>query len=490
MPTSGRRWLEPDRTFLAKILCVDDEVAALERVEAALAAVGHTTVGVSNAEAALNVLARGDVDLVISDYRMPDGSGLGLLQSMVEGGVEAPLIMVTGHGSIEHAVAAMKDGAVDYITKPWTPEGLRIAVDQALQMVRLRRENAQLRQEISQLRGGGRIIGDSSGLRQVLETIALVAPTRSTVLLTGESGTGKELLARTLHDQSERREAPFISINCAAIPENLVESTLFGHERGAFTGAHRRVEGAFERADKGTLLLDEVTEMRLETQAKLLRVLQEQEFERVGGSRSLKVDVRIVGTTNRNMEELVREGLFREDLFYRLTVVPLRVPPLRERKQDIPLLVRHFVSRVASENGRGTLAVSEGALALLMAHDWPGNVRELGHTVERAVILEPGSSLTASAFRRAGLGAQPPTAGVTPAHPRSEGREPDLDGVFLNLNSHRLDEAEEELIRLAMSASDENKTHAADLLGINVRTLRKKLNQPADTPGQGPRSSS
>jgi len=467
---------------VAKILCVDDEVAALERMEATLAEVGHVTVGVDNAEAALNVLARGHIDLVVSDYRMPDGSGLGLLQAMVEGGIPAPLIMVTGHGSIEHAVSAMKEGAVDYITKPWNPEALRIAVDQALQLVRLRRENEQLRQELSKLRSTGHIIGDSSALRGVLETIGLVAPTRSTVLLMGESGTGKELLARTLHDQSERSDGPFISINCAAIPENLVESTLFGHERGAFTGAHRRVEGAFERADKGTLLLDEVTEMRLETQAKLLRVLQEQEFERVGGSRPLKVDVRIVATTNRNMEELVREGLFREDLFYRLTVVPLRVPPLRERREDIPLLVRHFVAKVAQENGRSPLLVSEGALDVLLDHDWPGNVRELSHAVERAVILEQGDSLTAAAFRGAGLGV-PTTSTPGSLNGRTEGREAGLDEVFLRLNSHRLDEAEEELIRLAMSASEENKTHAASLLGINVRTLRKKLNQPADTTG-------
>ena len=465
---------------MARILCVDDERAALDRTEAALAQAGHQTVSVENVEAALNVLSRGDVELVISDYRMPDGSGLGLLRAMAEQGIDTPLIMVTGHGSIEHAVESMKEGAVDYLTKPWTPEALRISVEQALRLVRLRRENEALRREISRLKVGHHIVGDHPKLRQVLDTIGLVAPTRSTVLLTGESGTGKEVIAKTLHEQSERREGPFVSINCAAIPENLVESTLFGHERGAFTGAHRRVEGAFERANNGTLLLDEVTEMRLETQAKLLRVLQEQEFERVGGGRPIKVDVRIVATTNRNMEDYVREGMFREDLYYRLSVVPLRIPPLRERREDIPLLVRHFAAKVADANGRRVPVVSEAALDLLMAYDWPGNVRELSHAVERAVVLEQGDAITVAALRRAGVepASEPYLVQANGAGKRDA---PGLDGVFLRLNSHRLDEAEEELIRLAMSATDENKTHAAGLLGINVRTLRKKLNQPADT---------
>ncbi|NNF26385.1 MAG: sigma-54-dependent Fis family transcriptional regulator [Gemmatimonadetes bacterium] len=467
---------------MARILCVDDERAALERVEAALGQVGHETVSVENLDAALTVLARGDVDLVISDYRMPAGSGLGLLKAMAEQGMDMPLIMVTGHGSIEHAVESMKEGAVDYLTKPWTPEALRIAVDRALRVMRLRRENEALKREINKLKVNDSIVGDSAKLRQVLDTIALVAPTRSTVLLTGESGTGKEVLAKTLHEQSERRDGPFISINCAAIPDTLVESTLFGHERGAFTGAHRRVEGAFERAHNGTLLLDEVSEMRLETQAKLLRVLQEQEFERVGGSRAVKVDVRIVATSNRNMEEFVREGRFREDLFYRLSVVPLRVPPLRERRDDIPLLVRHFAARVAAANGRPVPAVSDAALDVLVAYDWPGNVRELSHAVERALVLEQGDSLTLAALRRAGV--EPASEPyLVEANGQSRRELTALDGVFLRLNSHRLDEAEQELIRLAMSATDENKTHAAGLLGINVRTLRKKLNQPADTTG-------
>ncbi|MGI9628913.1 MAG: sigma-54-dependent transcriptional regulator [Longimicrobiales bacterium] len=487
---------------MARVLCVDDERAALEALEGALSEVGHVTVGVRNMEAALNVLDRGGVDLVVSDYRMPGGSGVALLQALRERGLEVPLIMVTGHGSIEHAVTAMKEGAADYITKPWTPEELRIATDQALEVVRLRKENAHLRDEISKLKSGAKIVGESEILARVLDTIGLVAPTRSTILLQGESGTGKEVLARTIHEQSDRRDGPFISINCAAMPENLVESTLFGHERGAFTGAHRRVAGAFERADRGTLLLDEVTEMRLETQAKLLRVLQEQEFERVGGTQPLKVDVRILATTNRDMKELVDSGQFREDLFYRLSVVPLRVPPLRERTGDIPLLVHHFVEKAALEMGRQVPSITIEAMDLLLAHRWPGNVRELAHSVERAVIFEPGLSLSAKAFRRTGVGGHGGSAlngtlsrevllldnvrGLDGPREGTEGEGAALEGVFLQLNSHRLGEAEDELIRLAMSASDDNKTHAADLLGINVRTLRKKLNQPADTTKQVP----
>lgn len=468
---------------MARVLCVDDERASLEAMEAALAESGHVTVGVRNAEAAVSVLERGGVDLVLSDYLMPDVSGLALLQTMRERGLEVPLIMVTGHGSIEHAVGAMKEGAVDYITKPWTPDSLTHAAEQALEMVRLRRENALLKEELTKLKGKHRIVGESEPIRHLLDTISLVARTRSTVLLQGESGTGKELLARTIHDQSERADGPFISINCAALPENLVESTLFGHERGAFTGAHRRVAGAFERADNGTLLLDEVTEMRLETQAKLLRVLQEQEFERVGGTSPLQVNVRIVATTNRDMEELVAQGQIREDLYYRLTVVPLWVPPLRERVDDIPLLVHHFVGKTSREMGRPVMSVTPTAMDLLLGHRWPGNIRELAHAVERAVIFERGPELTVAALRRTGLGGGSARRDGSPL-PRPEASvsgDEGLSGVFLKLNSHRLDEAEEELIRLAMSASAENKTHAANLLGINVRTLRKKLNRPADT---------
>ena len=464
-------------------------------MEVALQEAGHVTTGVHNADAALTVLERGGVDLVISDYRMPGRSGLSLLRDIEEQGLGVPLIMVTGHGSIDHAVSAMKEGAADYITKPWKSDALRIAADQALEMVRLRKENAQLRQEVSKLRSDSRIVGESPALRDILDTVAVVAPTRSTVLLQGESGTGKELIARSVHDLSERRDGAFISINCAALPENLVESTLFGHEKGAFTGAHRRVLGAFERANGGTLLLDEVTEMRLETQAKLLRVLQEQEFERVGGTKTLKVDVRIVATTNRDMAELVAERRFREDLYYRLSVVPLRVPPLRERRNDLPLLVHHFANKSALEIGRPVPGVSPEAIDLLLSHGWPGNIRELAHCVERAVILNQDPVLTPDAFLRTGLG-RPVGDSITGGGFEPLNRDGGVGGdpsdasqaradVLLRLPSHNIAMAEEALIRMAMEESGENKTRAADLLGIHVRTLRKKLNEPSDTRRQG-----
>lgn len=470
---------------MARILCVDDENAALQMMEMALQDGGHITVGVRNAEAALTVLDRGGVDLVISDYRMPGTSGLSLLRRLREQGNSIPVILVTGHASIEHAVTAMKEGAVDYITKPLQADALRLAVEGALHVVRLERENAHLREEVSKLRSTARIIGESTSLRQILSTIEVVAPTRSTVLLEGESGTGKELLARAVHDQSDRRDGPFISINCAAMPENLVESTLFGHEKGSFTGAHKRVEGAFERADGGTLLLDEVTEMRLETQAKLLRVLQEQEFERVGGTRTLKVDVRIVATTNRDMAELVQERVFREDLFYRLTVVPLKVPPLRDRQGDLPLLVQYFAQRTAQDLGRPMPRVSSEALEFLAEHPWPGNIRELSHAVERAVILNQGLTLSVASFKRTGLGGGATWGNGGGIVIGEEGplEDPTIpDGVTLRLGSYLVSEAEQELIALALAACNQNKTHAAELLGMNVRTLRKKLNTPSDTP--------
>ncbi len=269
--------------------------------------------------------------------------------------------MLTGYGSIEHAVSAIKAGAIDYITKPVRPEQLELAVNQALEVVRLRRENERLRREVIEFRNERQIIGNSAAIRRVLQTVATAAPTRATVLLEGESGTGKELFARTIHAQSDRRDGPFIQLNCAALPEGLVESALFGHEKGAFTGAIRRVEGAFERAHGGTLLLDEISEMRLDLQAKLLRVLQEQEFERVGGSTAIKVDVRIVATTNRDLAAFAASGNFRQDLYYRLGVIPVRLPPLRERKEDIPLLSTGSRRTTAQEIGKEITGISPEA---------------------------------------------------------------------------------------------------------------------------------
>ena len=442
---------------MATILCVDDEASSVLILEDALQQAGHKTVGVHNVQAALNVLSRGGTDLVISDYRMPGTTGLEFLAMLEREGYD--------------------------ITKPVRAQQLELAVDQALEFVRLRRENAQLRQEVTQLRSAREIIGESAALQRILDTVSVVAPTRATILLQGESGTGKELLARTIHNLSDRRDGPFISINCAALPESLVESTLFGHEKGAFTGAVKQVKGAFERAHRGTLLLDEISEMRLDLQAKLLRVLQEQEFERVGGTTPIQVDVRIIATTNRDLERHVKEGSFREDLFYRLSVVPVLVPPLRERSEDVPLLVQHFASRTAQEMGKTITGIAPATLDLLQQYSWPGNIRELSHAVERAVILSRDEILTPEAFDAKRFGLAPSAVGaVTEAYestetPEDDGGTPQGRVVVKSLN---ISEVEEQLIEKALQATDQNRTKAADLLGISVRTLRNKLNRPTN----------
>lgn len=467
---------------MAKILCVDDEVAALVILRETLERAGHQVVAVHRAEAALNVLSRGDIDLLISDYRMPDISGLELLERIRDAGLDVPVIMITGYASIEHAVMSIKAGAVDYVTKPIRPQQLELAVEQALELVRLRRENAALRDEVAQLNVGRKILGESPALKRVLDTIRAVAPTRASVLLQGESGTGKELLARAIHELSDRRDGPFVSVNCAALPESLVESMLFGHEKGAFTGALRQTRGAFERAHRGTLLLDEISEMRLDLQAKLLRVLQEQEFERVGGTVPIHVDVRIVATTNRDLYEEVRQGRFREDLYYRLNTVPVLVPPLRERREDIPILAQHFARVTAKEIGKTIAPLPAETIELLCAYDWPGNVRELAHVIERAVILAPGPVLGPEVFDPArfgltGGGSVLPRGRVAPVKETQGEEDGGRGGVRIVLNSFDLAEAERTLIERALEAAGGNRTQAAHLLGMSVRTLRHKLNQ-------------
>jgi len=343
---------------------------------------------------------------------------------------------------------------------------------------------------VMEFRNERQIIGDSAAIRRVMQTIATAAPTRATVLLEGESGTGKELFARSIHAQSDRRDGPFIKLNCAALPEGLVESALFGHEKGAFTGAIKRVEGAFERAHGGTLLLDEISEMRLDLQAKLLRVLQEQEFERVGGTSPIRVDVRIIATTNRELAAEAAAGHFRQDLYYRLSTIPIIIPPLRERKEDIPALAYRFAIRIGAETGKEIKAIAPEALELLQQYDWPGNVRELQHVVERAVILSSGPEVPPHAFEGFRFGLAHSLAGPTSAAQRAamamaaaEGvpaAEPASDdGVLVKLRSLNVEEAERQLITKALETAGGNRTRAADLLGISVRTLRNKLNAPS-----------
>lgn len=469
---------------MATILCVDDEPAIGMILEDTLERAGHTPVIATSVPQALQALQKGGVDLIISDYRMPGLSGLEFLQLLRQEGYDVPLIMLTGFATIEHAVESIKAGAIDYITKPVLAEKLELSVDQALEFSRLRRENTVLRREVMELRSERQIVGESPIMRRLMQTVVTAAPTRATVLLQGESGTGKELFARAIHDASDRRERAFIKLNCAALPEGLIESALFGHEKGAFTGAIKRVEGAFERADGGTLLLDEISEMRLDLQSKLLRVLQEQEFERVGGTTPIKVDVRIIATTNRDLAAFSAAGHFRRDLFFRLSVIPISIPPLRERPGDIPLLSARFATRVAAEMKKEVKAIAPETLAMLQNFEWPGNVRELQHAIERAVILSADDVLRPEAFdahrfglTESGTGPSPrrtlPTVaslleGETGAQSSARG-----DGVVLT--SLDVGEAEKALIARALEVSGGNRTRAAELLGISVRSLRSKL---------------
>jgi len=465
---------------MATILYVDDDPTIGLLLEDTLLRAGHRAIGARNVPQALQALSHGEIELIISDFKMPGMTGLEFLGLLKEEAYDIPLIMVTGFASIEHAVSAIKAGAVDYITKPVRPEQLEHAVAKALQVARLRKENDALRQEVMALRNERQIIGESSIMRRLLQTVATAAPTRATVLLQGESGTGKELVARAIHDQSERADRPFIKLNCAALPEGLVESALFGHERGAFTGAIKRVAGAFERAHGGTLLLDEISEMRLDLQAKLLRVLQEQEFERVGGTSPIKVDVRIIATTNRDLAAEAEAGRFRRDLFFRLSVIPIEIPPLRDRKDDVPLLAYRFGALAANDAKKEFGGISPEALTLLQRYDWPGNVRELQHAIERAVILASGPMLLPVHFdgQRFGLAQQSP--GVRDSLYRIAERETNGHSMAevqqVVLRTFDLERAESELITRALEVTDGNRTRAAELLGLSVRALRNKLN--------------
>ncbi|MCC7195145.1 MAG: sigma-54-dependent Fis family transcriptional regulator [Gemmatimonadaceae bacterium] len=486
---------------MATILCVDDEPSVALVVEDALTQAGHMVVGVQSVPEALQVLAKDSIDLIISDYRMPGLTGLELLDMLRRDGCDVPVIMLTGYASIEHAVASIRAGAVDYITKPLRPQQLELAVSQALELVQLKRENEALRREVMELRSERQIVGDSEPIRRLLRTVAMAAPTKATVLLQGESGTGKELFARAIHEQSDRRDRPFIQLNCAALPEGLIESALFGHERGAFTGAIRRVEGAFERAHGGTLLLDEISEMRLDLQAKLLRVLQEREFERVGGTSPVRVDVRIVATTNRDLGAEVAQGKFRQDLYYRLSVIPMLIPPLRERPEDIPLLAHRFAVRAAADIGKEVDGIAPDALDYLKQQPWPGNVRELQHAVERAVIFATEPTLQMQTFEGARYGLTP-SHGISPVTPpestpatapqKRRAASPPSPGTGrigipqpgasepVVFSSFNVADAERLLIERALAAASGNRTRAADLLGISVRTLRNKLNSTGE----------
>lgn len=375
----------------ATILIVDDEESILKALGGILEDEGYKTLCAGDGIEALEVAQRETPDLVMLDIWMPRMEGLETLQRLKALHPGLVVIMMSGHGTIETAVKSTKMGAYDFIEKPLSLEKVIVTVTNALGMNRLRQENASLRGLVLQ---DHEMIGGSQPMNRLQEQIRLVAPSNASVLVTGENGTGKELVARSIHYYSPRRDKPFVEINCAAIPEELIESELFGHEKGAFTGALAQKKGKFDLADSGTIFLDEIGDMSLKTQAKVLRILQERKFERVGGTRTIEVDVRIIAATNKVLEDDIRGGNFREDLFYRLNVVPFHIPPLRERKEDIPVLVEHFLDLFCRREGREIKVMAPEALAMMKSYDWPGNVRELKNIIERLVIMTPGRTIT------------------------------------------------------------------------------------------------
>jgi len=442
----------------ARILVIDDEPLMREYVEEALVRAGHEVVSASGGREAMALMRDRSFDIVVTDLKMSPVDGLAVLRAVREESPDTHCIVMTAYGTIETAVSALKGGADDYILKPFAPDELELAVSRALEQGRIAQENKYLRAQLSRSHDFKSMVGKGPAMRKVYEQIEKVANSRATVMIRGESGTGKELVAHAIHYTGSRRDKPFIKINCAALSAGLLESELFGHEKGSFTGAHERKIGRFELADMGTLLLDEVSEINLELQPKLLRALQEREFERVGGNQPIQVDTRIVGTSNKNLEQAVEEGKLRQDLFFRLKVIEIHLPPLRARVEDIPALMDHFLKRYATENGRKISGFSDDARKMFVEYDWPGNVRELQNAVERAVVLSSDPVLRPDHFL---------LEGHRPARPTDGGIQP---GVTVS-------EIEKRLILKTLEHCRQNRTQAAKLLGISVRTLRNKLNE-------------
>jgi DNA-binding NtrC family response regulator len=438
------------------ILLVDDEAKILAALAAALRAEGHEVVPTASGREAQRLLAQRFFDLLIIDNLMPEVTGLDIIRELVGTTAEADrpqIVMMTAHATVESAIEAMKLGATDYLQKPFEIDELLVVVNQALTHQRLRTEHRYLISERDADFNHYGMVGRSRRMQDAIATAELVARSKSTVLITGETGTGKEMLARAIHYHSAQRDMPLIKVNCAAIPETLLESELFGHVRGAFTGATQSKKGKFALADGGTIFLDEIGTMSHALQAKLLRVLQEREFEPLGAERTQKVDVRVIAATNRDLRQMVSDGRFQEDLFYRLNVIPIHIPPLRERRDDIPVLVEHFVAKHAQRAGKRIDGVAAGVVEALQSLEWPGNVRELENTVERAVVLSPTPIVSADAVRV--LGVSPATPGGLPS---------------LNLRQN-LDWAERETVRRALDSSGGVKKDAAEIMGISQRAL-------------------
>jgi len=441
----------------AKILVVDDEVNIREALGALLAEDGYQVSTAASVDEATEALGRGAFHLVVSDLRLGDRSGLDILRYMRDAHPEAETIFLTAYGTVEGAVEAMKLGAYDYIAKPVDHRRLALLIEKALEKHRLSMENRNLRRRLSIKEEFSKIIGNSPAIRAIFKTMAEVAPTNATVLITGESGTGKELVARSIHERSQRRDRPFVTLNCGALPESLIESELFGYEAGAFTGAVTRKIGRIELAAGGTLLLDEVGDMSLKTQVDLLRVLQDRELRRLGGDRTVNVDVRFIAATNKNLDEEIAEKRFREDLYYRLNVVPITMPCLRERREDIPLFLESFLLEFCRVHGKKAKTISAKAQNLLVQYEWPGNIRELRNTVERIVLLSRGDVI------------EPADLPEQIAHAKD--RKPE---IVLGLDQP-LEEIEKKVIRSVLNQITQNRTLAARILGISLRSLHYKI---------------
>jgi two-component system response regulator HydG len=457
---------------MARILVVEDNPTVRDGLEQILRRSGHDVAAVSDASAALERVQEAPVDLVITDFKMEGMNGLQLLEALRRQPVpgDPEVMLITAYGTIDIAVEAMKLGAVDFITKPFDPSEFKVKVEKALKTRDLKRERDAFKAQAEYLREEvehhfGEIVGRSAAMRAIYESIRKVAEATSSVYIYGESGTGKELIARAIHRESPRRDGPFVKVNCSSLAESLLESELFGHEKGAFTGAIRERKGRFELADGGTLFLDEISDIPLSTQVKLLRVLQEKEIERVGGERTITVDVRIISATNRDLAPLVERGEFREDLFYRLHIIPIEVPPLRERKEDILPLVTHFIQSIGAEMAKPVEGLSDEAMELLIRYDWPGNIRELENMIERAIVLCESDRLDVQLFpineRRVPRAGSAATLSVPPA------------GAITLDNA--LEHIERAMIEDALEKANGVKTKTAELLGIKTSALYYKL---------------
>ncbi|MBI3799088.1 MAG: sigma-54-dependent Fis family transcriptional regulator [Deltaproteobacteria bacterium] len=445
-----------------QVLVVDDEPKMQRILEIMLHKMGHDVLLAADGQEALKLAQSVPIDLVMTDLRMPGMDGVALLTALREHGIEAPVIVLTAHGTVESAVAAMKNGAYDYILRPFDVDAVEIVIRRALALERVQRENQFLREEVE--KGWGEFIGRSAAMQQQYEFIRHVANSSTSVLILGESGTGKELAARAIHRASPRREALFVPINCAAIPPDLLESELFGHSKGAFTGAFKERVGKFEMADGGTIFLDEVTEMRPPLQAKLLRVLQEKEVERLGSNRSISIDIRVIAASNQDVRRALQQGTLREDLFYRLNVFTITMPPLRDRVEDVPLLADYFIEKYAVKLGRGRPTISTAALTHLQSYAWPGNVRELENVIERALVLGQGEQIDTRHLPPEIVSAAEPLASL--AAPAPAQRLALIPAV---------EHLEKMLLSQALQQVAGNKAKAARLLDISERTLWYKI---------------